>query len=71
MPAKHGLSERGRQVFSRHPEMDPNLWGSAPMEVMEETLDFIEAEYSSIEYYLSKIGFGSSWQQKLITALSE
>lgn len=67
----HGLSPEGQSHFARHPEMDPQHWGSAPRQVMVDTLAFINDEFGSVHQYLTSIGFDATWQQRLRLALMD
>ncbi|KAJ2963871.1 hypothetical protein NQZ79_g1101 [Umbelopsis isabellina] len=48
--AKSGLSE---------------VFATAPPEFMSEVLEFIKEEYGDIPQYLTQIGFGSEWQERV------
>ncbi len=65
----YGLSDKGRAVFAHVPEMDARYWGSAQPEEMDETLNFLDREYGSVNRYLTTIGFDRTWQHRLMESL--
>ena len=47
------------------PDFTPEVWGSAPKEVILDLLSSIDRDYGSVAAYLTSIGFDGTWQQRL------
>lgn len=66
----HGRTPEAIAIFQKHsPLLTLDVWTRAPVQVMLDTLSYIDTKYGSIEAYLTHIGFNAVWQARLKTAL--
>eukprot|EP00042_Codosiga_hollandica_P047206 m.509187 g.509187 ORF g.509187 m.509187 type:complete len:321 (+) comp57395_c0_seq1:7-969(+) len=68
--SEFGLSAEGQGDIASRGQGVNSAFGDAPAELMQQTLEFIERKYGSVQAYLVRSGFSEHNQQALIRALS-